>query len=199
MSFIQNLFGNSEFNNDEEFVEAVRKRSDKAAYELQRRSRKLLRSMVLADDPRAFDWVEINDILQEGFKTLYRLLDENKYTPRPDVRFHSYFLGICKNVWRNMIAQKNRQIKTYALIAENHYRSSRTETYTKQLSEDQQEKIKKLLAQAGEICKEILKRFYYYQQKFDEIEVAMGFAPNTGRQKKARCIQKLKGRFFNET
>lgn len=187
MSLFRNWFWSDAFEDDARLVQALIDRSDEAVTELYRRVRGPVYRIIKQDGSHPKHIVD--DVIQDGLLILYEKLEKGEYEPKPDARFHSFFIQICKYVWLNVKSKEDRR-KTLAQASVGT-QDGPVESFIQELAKEQEALLAELMAKMGETCRKILTLFYFYNQSFAEIEPALNFAPNTGRQKKDRCLKKL--------
>lgn len=130
------------------------------------------------------------DIFQDTFITVWSHIKQNKFTPLNDSALQGYIYRISKNKWTDILrskAFKNSKTLDESLNAD----MNDTETYT----DDEDNKLKITMTafeNLGEPCKKLLKTFYFEKKSLKEISETLHIEENTARNKKYRCMQKLR-------
>lgn len=131
------------------------------------------------------------DIFQEAFVVCWRNIKEEKFT---EGNVSGYLFTIAKNKWTDFLRSPRFKRTT----------SVDTQTYLKVVSDnpvevndanEEEHRRKALLLamdQLGKNCKTLLKLFYFERRSMDEISREMGMAPNSARNQKYRCMEKLR-------
>lgn len=134
---------------------------------------------------------QAKDIYQETFIALWKNIQANKFIPENPTAIDGYIYQIARNKWRDYLRSAHFK------------RTSSLETHSLGLQKDeekmdasnQDEKLEiteKAFKSLGNACKEILKEFYYRNKSMREIANDLGIDEASARNKKYRCIQKLK-------
>lgn len=130
------------------------------------------------------------DIYQEAFVVVWTHIKHNKFIPQNDSALQGYLYRICKNKWTDVLRSKSfkdvRPLNTDTLRV-----VKEDDTY----KETEDKKLKKTMAafeNLGQPCKQLLKTFYFEKKSLKEISEALNIEESTARNKKYRCMQKLR-------
>jgi len=130
---------------------------------------------------------EAKDIYQEAFIAVWRNIKLEKFTPRHENSLRHYLLQIVKHKWLDHL-RSARHRNTVLLNEE-------LDGETDLLPDEQHEQIaiiKQHFGKLGEMCREVLRRFYYKKQSLSIIAEAFRWTEATARNNKYRCIERLR-------
>lgn len=126
-----------------------------------------------------------NDLIQDVLIGFLRTIRSKNFEKKSDVVLFPYLMGIAKNLWLKKLEQENSRLNREDIFSKNDLNS--------QLDTDEKQGLWNLLDNLGEICKNILKAFYYEGYSIEEIAFKYGLGePNTVKVRKFRCLEKLK-------
>ena len=131
---------------------------------------------------------QAKDIFQEAFIAVWRNVKMERFTPQHENSLKSYLMQVVKNKWIDHLRSAHHR-KTVAL------NESAFENEPDELPADQQERIaliKKHFHNLGDVCREVLQRFYYQKQSLGIIAKAFKWTEATARNNKYRCVEKLR-------
>lgn len=134
---------------------------------------------------------QAKDLYQEVFLTVWKNIREDKFTPLSDYGFDAYLFQIAKNKWTDYLRssqyKKTRSLETViSLEPENEVPVNHWEQEAKLKS------FSDAFESMGEPCKSLLKDFYYKKKSLREIAQNLNIDEASTRNKKYRCIQKLR-------
>jgi len=132
---------------------------------------------------------EAQDVYQEAFIAVWRNIQLDKFFPKSDYSLSAYLIRVAKNKWIDHLRSKYKKSITaldedYSLEAEEQAIDSEDEKYL--------EEVKKQFENLGENCRELLVRFYFYQDSLEDIGKRFKWSKATARNNKYRCLKKLK-------
>lgn len=166
-------------------VRAIRHNDDKA-----------LRSLYIGNYRQAEKYIlqnsgsrdEARDIFQEAFIAVWRNIQLDRFAPENENSLNNYLMQVVKNKWLDHLRSARHRM-TVPLTTDH------TEEEINILPAEQQQKIHRIklhFQELGEMCREVLKRFYYRNESLREISAAFNWTEATARNNKYRCMQKLK-------
>lgn len=135
------------------------------------------------------------DIYQEAFISMWNNIKNDSFVPQNETAIQGYLYQIAKNKWMDVLRssqfKKTNLIRNEMTIANNNDEG---------INEEEQEVIfKQKLKQAmdafktlGSPCKELLTTFYFEKKSLREIADELQIEENTARNKKYRCMEKLR-------
>jgi len=140
-----------------------------------------------------------NDVFQEAFFSCWKRLSMGKFSPNNKSDIEAYLFTTAKNKWidhTRMVATKktiSMEGKTNYLIADD------TEEISDRTEKEQQLTITlAAFENLGEACKELLTQFYFYKMSLRDIAEKLTIEEASAKNKKYRCIQKLKELAFHK-
>jgi len=137
---------------------------------------------------------QAKDTYQEAFIAMYQNIKADKFTPTNETALQGYLYQIAKNKWidflRSSLYKKTSQIAEGFLIKDedttmNEYDITEEEYNPKNLAME-------AFNHLGSECKKLLEVFYFQKKSLREIAVAFNIGEASARNKKYRCIQKLR-------
>ncbi|WP_396636882.1 RNA polymerase sigma factor [Maribacter sp. R77961] len=135
---------------------------------------------------------QAKDIYQEAFIAVWENVQNNKFVPKNKTALNGYLYTIAKNKWLDFL-KSSRFKKTNGLEAVEH--KIETEIETDSHEDSMTENLAKVMAnfnEIGEGCKKILAVFYYEEKSLREIAFELNITEASARNKKYRCIEKLR-------
>ncbi|TBN05509.1 sigma-70 family RNA polymerase sigma factor [Hyunsoonleella flava] len=134
--------------------------------------------------------VYAKDIYQEAFITVWTHVKQDKFTPQNDSALQGYLYRICKNKWTDVLRSKS--FKDFKPLNTDTLKTVKADdTY----NEVEDKKLKLTMTAfeiLGQPCKQLLKTFYFEKKSLKEISEELNIEENTARNKKYRCMQKLR-------
>lgn len=131
------------------------------------------------------------DIYQDAFITVWEHVKTNRFIPKSDTALQGYLYRIAKNKWTDVLrskafkSSKPLNTETLRVIKNNEVESNNFND----------EKLKVTMAafkNLGEPCKSLLKKFYFDKKSMKEIASELSLDAASTRNKKYRCIKKLR-------
>lgn len=131
------------------------------------------------------------DIYQDSFITVWTHVKNDKFIPENDTALQGYLYRIAKNKWTDVLRSKafknskslDSQILT--LVREDD-----------EIDQDlENNKLKMVMAtfkNLGQPCKQLLKTFYFEKKSLKDIALELKIEETTARNKKYRCMEKLR-------
>ncbi|MGJ8591289.1 MAG: RNA polymerase sigma factor [Aquaticitalea sp.] len=133
------------------------------------------------------------DIFQEAFFSCWKKLSSGKFTPAAISEIQAYLFTASKNKWidKKRRESKNREIAldpNMAQMAEDHL----VFNDEKHIEEKRLTITLSAFEQLGQACKELLTLFYFEKESLKLIAEKLNIEEASAKNKKYRCIQKLK-------
>lgn len=132
---------------------------------------------------------EAKDIFQEAFIALWRNIQLDRFQPHNGSSLDAYLFSIARNKWLDYLRNVKR-VRTVSISIEPNgveNLQALTEEENRSLKN-----IKQSLTLLGDICKDVLNRFYYHRQSMKTIAEEMNWTEATARNNKYRCLQQLR-------
>ncbi|MBL7941531.1 MAG: sigma-70 family RNA polymerase sigma factor [Flavobacteriales bacterium] len=136
---------------------------------------------------------DAREVFQEGIIALHKNIRTGKF--RGESALGSYLYAICRLLWLKKL-RKNSQSPLLIEDKEKYSEdiaSSEFDIEWIERNESQERAISALFAHLGEVCRTILRLYYYENKTMKEIAGATGFKDEqNARNKKAKCINALR-------
>lgn len=134
------------------------------------------------------------DIFQEAFISVWKNVKNNKFESQNESALQGYLYQIAKNKWMDVLRSKTFK-KTNAL--NNKKQTLISDETDKILLEDElfESKLNKTMdafKALGQPCKQLLTTFYFDKKSLRDIALELKIEENSVRNKKYRCMQKLR-------
>lgn len=134
------------------------------------------------------------DIYQEAFIVVWKNIKNDSFVPQNETALQGYLYQIAKNKWMDVL-RSPRYKKTNLIPNE----AVLTDKFEEQNNEEEQDifghKLKQAMdafEQLGNPCKALLTTFYFENKSLREIADELQIEENTARNKKYRCMEKLR-------
>ena len=137
---------------------------------------------------------EAKDFFQEAFVTVWENVQDNKFVPKNQSALNGYLYTIAKNKWLNHLnSARYRKTNSY----ENHVETLKDKnTIENDIFKDENDNNIDEVANAfeilGDACKKLLTVFYYDNKSLRDISKLFNVTEASARNKKYRCIEKLR-------
>jgi RNA polymerase sigma-70 factor (ECF subfamily) len=134
---------------------------------------------------------QAKDIYQEAFIAVWENVQNNKFTPKNQTALNGYIYTVAKNKWLDYL-KSARFKKTNAL---DEYEHKIEGEIVSSFEDENASKLAKIVANfndIGESCKKLLTVFYYESKSLREIAAELDITEASARNKKYRCIEKLR-------
>lgn len=134
------------------------------------------------------------DIYQEAFIAVWKNVKDDKFVPQNETAIQGYLYQIAKNKWTDFLRSSNYK-KTISIHPLNTVSSEEMD-----IESEHSTKTSSILLQdamsafndMGDSCKQLLMQFYYHKKSMREIAQTLGIDEASARNKKYRCMQKLR-------
>lgn len=134
---------------------------------------------------------EAKDIYQEAFISMWNNVKNDSFIPKNDSALQGYLYQIAKNKWLDVLKSK-RFKSTQSLTEERILFLKQDETKE---NDDFDKKINTTMSAfkvLGQPCKDLLKTFYFEKKSLRDIASALNIEESSVRNKKYRCMEKLR-------
>ena len=138
---------------------------------------------------------QAKDIYQEAFIIVWKNVKNNKFIPKNDTAINGYLYTIAKNKWMDYLRSAEYKKKT-SLNEVKHGIGSSIEINDRNFADGNEKKLNKVIETfktLGKPCKELLTTFYFDKKSIKEIAKELNLEEASARNKKYRCMQKLRG------
>tara|TARA_R100000935_G_scaffold26814_1_gene46889 strand:- start:85451 stop:86026 length:576 start_codon:yes stop_codon:yes gene_type:complete len=136
---------------------------------------------------------QAQDTYQEAFLACYQNIKADKFEPNSETALQGYLFTIAKNKWTDYL--RSSQFKKVQGMSEGISATMKDEDtipVENNLAQLQMNATIDAFSRLGNECKELLKLFYYEKKSMEEISAEKNLTSASARNKKYRCIQKLK-------
>lgn len=171
-----------------QLIEAIKSNDAKVLKQLYTANYPKVEALVLKNSGSV---AHAKDIYQEAFITVWTHIKQNKFTPQNDSALQGYLYRISKNKWTDVLRSKSfKDVKplnneTLKAVKEDEEEHNETEDKKLKIAMSAFENL-------GQPCKKLLKTFYFEKKSLKEISEELNIEENTARNKKYRCMQKLR-------
>lgn len=133
------------------------------------------------------------DVFQEAYFICWKKLSMEKFMPKNPAEIEAYLFTIAKNKWIDQIrsATKNKTISIDTKMP--HLTEDETGGILELENKEKQMAITlEAFEKLGQGCKDLLTQFYFEKLSIRTIAAALNMEEASAKNKKYRCIQKLK-------
>lgn len=134
------------------------------------------------------------DIFQDAFFACWKQLDSGKFKPENSAQIEAYLFQTVKNKWIDWTRSKAKR-KTVSIDTHSHQMVGSEEQSQMVDQENKEWKLSitlKAFEQLGQSCRDILTQFYFQKLSLRQIADKLNMEEASAKNKKYRCIQKLK-------
>lgn len=137
---------------------------------------------------------QAKDTYQEAFIAMYQNIKADKFIPNNDTALQGYLYQIAKNKWTDFL--RSSRYKKTSQIADGFLIKDEDTTMVEFDVSEEEYNPQNLAMEAfndlGSECKKLLEVFYFQKKTLREIATVFGIGEASARNKKYRCIQKLR-------
>ncbi|WP_370091982.1 RNA polymerase sigma factor [Winogradskyella sp.] len=134
------------------------------------------------------------DIYQEAFLAVWQNIKQDKFIPKTESSINGYLYTIAKNKWLDVLRSKVYK-KTIVASQLQHFEIKDEENNGIDddiLKEKRLEDVMLAFKNLGEACKSLLRMFYFEKKSMNLIAEELALDSASTRNKKYRCMQKLR-------
>ena len=132
---------------------------------------------------------QAKDIFQEAFIATWQNVKDSKFVPKNESALQGYLYQIAKNKWIDFL--RSSRFKKTVSIKEN-IQLEQTENEDPLVSNDDVKLALDAFNSLEDECRKLLTHFYFEKKSLREIAIAFSIGEASARNKKYRCINKLK-------
>ena len=179
------------FDHRSDFVTAIKNNDSILLQELYVSNYPKIESLVLKNNG---DKAAAKDIYQEAFLVVWQNIKEDKFIPRSASSINGYLYTIAKNKWMDVLRSSGfkKTILTSQLVHFEPAADENNDIDDDILENDRLQDVMQAFKALGEACKKLLTKFYFEKKSMKEIGKELSLNAASTRNKKYRCIQKLK-------
>jgi RNA polymerase sigma factor (sigma-70 family) len=139
------------------------------------------------------------DIFQEAFFACWKKLNTGKVNPQSKAEIEAYLFTAAKNKWIDKTRLKANR-KTISMNENIHHLVTDESTTITEVNEKEVQLTITLTAfeNLSQACKDLLTRFYFHKMSLRSIAESLEMEEASAKNKKYRCIQKLKELALNK-
>lgn len=137
---------------------------------------------------------DAKDIYQEAFIVVWNHIKNNAFIPLNETAIQGYLYTISKNKWMDIV-KSSRFKKTTSAFDEKSIIYKNEESIDSNQEDFSNEKLKATLdafKNMGQPCKQLLTDFYFEKKSLKKISIELNIEETTVRNKKYRCMEKLR-------
>ncbi len=133
------------------------------------------------------------DVFQDAFFSCWKKLSDGKFSPQTITEIQAYLFTAAKNKWIDIKRRegKNREVSLDTYIVS----MAEDDNLFKEEKDKKEEQLTITLGafeKLGRACKELLTQFYFEKTSLKLIAEQLNIEEASAKNKKYRCIQKLK-------
>lgn len=170
-------------------AEAIKRNDSKVLKELYQHNFDKVKAYVLQNSGNQD---QAKDLYQDAFIALWKNVKDNKFEPKNANELGAYLFTIAKNKWLDTV--RSKRFKSTVKQEENHLKLVQNDENEPEIGE-KQEKLNKVLNALKDLekgCRELLSQFYFEKKSMQQIGEDADLDPASARNKKYRCMQKLR-------
>lgn len=134
------------------------------------------------------------DIYQEAFLAVWQNIKQDKFIPKTESSINGYLYTIAKNKWMDVLRSQGYK-KTIVASQLQHFEIKDEEDHGVDddiLKDQRLEDVMLAFKNLGEACRSLLRMFYFEKKSMNLIAEELSLDSASTRNKKYRCMQKLK-------
>lgn len=137
---------------------------------------------------------QAKDIYQEAFLAVWQNIKQGKFIPQSESSVNGYIYVIAKNKWMDVLRSHGykKTIYTSQLAYFEPSTEENNDIDDDILNDKRLEDVMLAFKNIGEACKSLLRKFYFEKKSMNIIAEELGLDSASTRNKKYRCMQKLK-------
>lgn len=134
------------------------------------------------------------DIYQEAFLAVWQNVKQDKFIPQSESSISGYLYTIAKNKWMDVLRSQGYK-KTIAASQMSFFEIKDEENNGIDddiLKDKRLEDVMHAFKNLGDACRSLLRKFYFEKKSMNDIAKELQLDSASTRNKKYRCMQKLK-------
>lgn len=134
------------------------------------------------------------DIYQEAFLAVWQNVKQDKFIPQSESSINGYLYTIAKNKWLDVLRSQGYK-KTIAASQMSYFeiKDEEDDGIDDDILKDKRlEDVMHAFKNLGDACKSLLRKFYFEKKSMNDIAKELQLDSASTRNKKYRCMQKLK-------
>jgi RNA polymerase sigma factor (sigma-70 family) len=176
-------------NNQAQIIEAIKNNNQVVLQSLYLSNYKKVEFLVLKNNGSV---AHAKDIFQDSYIAVWKKIKNNTFIPKNETAINGFLYTVAKNKWMDYLRSSDYKKKVtfeeqHAFPNESDIENTKEEEHSKKLT-TAMNAFKKL----GEPCKELLTKYYFDKKSMKEIAAELVLDAASTRNKKYRCMQKLR-------
>jgi len=189
---IRSLFSRQSAELTEEALLSLIKKGDDLAFKyLYKRNFPIVRQFVLNNNGRAAD---AEDVFQDGVVALWDNIQKGSFILHEGVKIGSYLNKVCRYRWLERLKSAGHK-RSVALPDHVEKEDDSENALGDLISTEEIAALEQKFRMMGDKCQQILKLYYYEKKSMAEIATILDMQPNSVKNEKYRCMEKLKKLF----
>lgn len=134
---------------------------------------------------------DARDIFQEAVMSVWHNIKEERYESKG--HFKTYLIQVCKFKWYDKLKSGSAQKTELSWNIQDG-----PDSREKEEIEEREDKLRELMGyynQIDEKCRNLLKLYYFEKKSFKQVADIIGVTPQSAKNQKYRCINKIKELF----
>ena len=134
------------------------------------------------------------DIFQEAFLAVWQNVKQDKFIPQSESSINGYLYTIAKNKWMDVLrSQGYKKTITASHLSHFEIKDEENNGIDDDILKDKRlEDVMLAFKNLGEACKNLLRMFYFEKKSMNLIAEELELDAASTRNKKYRCMQKLR-------
>ena len=134
------------------------------------------------------------DIFQEAFLAVWQNVKQDKFIPQSESSINGYLYTIAKNKWMDVLrSQGYKKTITATQLAHFEIKDEENNGMDDDILKDERlEDVMLAFKNLGDACKSLLRMFYFEKMSMNLIAEELKLDSASTRNKKYRCMQKLR-------
>ena len=170
-----------------EIIQAIKRNDDLVLKHLYQKNYPKVEQYILKNQGTS---PQAKDIFQEAFLAMWKNVKLGKFLPKGESALDGYLYTIARNKWTDFL-RSSRFKKTVSVDKDIDLERQQADAG----EEEENPHMKNTLtayARLGEDCRSLLNRFYFEKKSLKDISDELGIGAASVRNKKYRCMQKLR-------
>lgn len=181
--------------NIDQLIESVKQNDDATLRRLYQNNYKKVEVLVLSNSGTV-DYAK--DIYQEAFLVTWQKIKSGEFVPKTESFLNGFIFSVAKNKWLDVLRSKG--YKETKVLSHLEGMQIKDEVELNDIDVQNSDKIKDVMSaftSLGEACQELLLKFYFEKRSMNEIAEALNLDAASVRNKKYRCMERLRKKALN--
>lgn len=181
-----------DYSSQDQLIKAIQANNERVLKQLYKANFYKTEQYIIANSGSIAD---AKDIFQEAFVTVWENVQDNKFVPKNESALNGYLYTIAKNKWLNHLNsaryRKTNSVKNYTQTL-NNKNFIETDVFDEDEENNKINNFANAFDVLGDPCKKLLSVFYYDNKSLRDISKLFNITEASARNKKYRCLEKLK-------